>query len=288
MSTENLTVPPDELATRYANWLEQNRQSAAKQFRRRLATSREDAVVEAVTWWVLAGWYRYDVTVGEQYSGGPDFDCRNERSQTLLTVEATTLRSEALSRITTVPPEPGDFAGSIGNISEALYERVARKLPQSRTREHPVAVVVGTTHWFHDVALDRWAAEELISGRRSISFAVGQEAQRSSLVTDLQGSVFIRLQEGYGVEAANAAIAAVLLLGVAANEVRLIGVLNPWAKHPLDPDLLAGIPFCKGTLQEDRGGIALEWVIGSPDPAVIGLVRVPLPGDNKGGERSET
>ncbi len=75
MKPENLMMSPDEVATCYAKWLERKRESAAKQFRRRLTNSREDAVVEAVTWWVLAGWYRYDVTVGEQDSGGPDFDC---------------------------------------------------------------------------------------------------------------------------------------------------------------------------------------------------------------------
>ena len=65
----------DELAEHYAGWLEGVGAGGAKRFRQRMTTAREDALVEAVTWWILAGWYRYTVTVGESDSGGPDFDC---------------------------------------------------------------------------------------------------------------------------------------------------------------------------------------------------------------------
>lgn len=271
--------PPttDEVAQQYADWLDDCRPLAARRFRQRFKDARDDALVEAVTWWMLAGYFRYVVTSGEGDGGGPDFDCGDDHHPLLFTVEATAFRSEALSRVADLPPEPVDFAGALGDVSQALFDRVERKVRQAKERSGSVLVVLGSTHWCHNMVLDRWAAEGLIAGRRKLSVPVGKPATEIETVTAFEGSAFLRLQEHFGIEAARKALAGVLLLGINARGCCVIGSLNPWATYPFDPALLPGIPLCTASLTPDQEVLNLSWVVGSPSPARLEFVRVPPP-----------
>ena len=275
--------PLDQIAQQYAKWLEESSPAKARRYRQRTEVQpgrsnaadgdREDALVEAVTWWILADQYSYSLTTGEGESGGPDFDCWRDKTLAL-TAEATAFRRKALSRESTLPQEPDGLAGSFGDVSEGLYDRITRKLRQSRRRVGPVIVVVGSTHWCHDLVLNHWAAEMLISGRPSMSYRIGIEPAAPSQVTEFRGSIFFRLQGGLEVDRANESIAGVLLLGINADSCHLVGALNPWAKPPFDPGLLSGIPFCKGILQP--GSLLLDWVNGTRSPARFEFIPAPL------------
>ena len=77
--------PLDQIAERYAKWLEGSSSAKARRCRQRTEVqpgkssdaeeAREDVIVEAVTWWILSDRYSYSLTSGEGKSGGPDFDC---------------------------------------------------------------------------------------------------------------------------------------------------------------------------------------------------------------------
>lgn len=244
----------------YAEWLNQNDFSAARQWFLRLRSNDpalvEGAVAEAVAWSFLVR--KVDcITPGNLSTGGPDFRC--ESAGGAFYVEVTNLSRSVVTERTHLSEELANGWRHYGDLTGLIKREVSGKAPQGRHLGVPYLVFATTLHMQASiVCVSRAHVAHVLHSTTAISgdFDPDRGEVRGPLreITRMELSTFTR---AFTVDPARRNVSGVLVGGFGTYpDVRVLGVRHPDPVHTFDPDLLEGVPF-------------FEFALWPPDPRVM-------------------
>jgi len=263
--------------TAFAEWLEDEDTSAAKQWSKRLKSAdtpqAESAVAEAVVWDFIG--CRCDAIhlAEDPGRGGVDFEC--VAGGTSFLVEVTNISIQAAADASKMP-DTKLFKGYYGLLTARIRQKVRRKLEQAQNvqTKHPLLVAVTTLHQNASRScVDRRAVEFAMSSPPSITSAWNPETGMSEgdlyQSTDLRQSVFLSPipilgPDGKAIaQAKYQPISGFLLggFGLEPRDVRMYGGLNPEAVRPFDALLFPDIPFCSFRTWPVSTSFEFSWSI---------------------------
>ena len=242
-----------------------------RRLKERDQSQRESAVAEAVMWDFLVSRTDEVCLVEIPGTGGVDFGFAVAGES--FCVEVTNISIEAATRATGLQERPS-VNGFHKLLTKSVRSQVRQKLQQVRTTQCPTLVAVTTLHSTASVICISHPAIEKVMGsppRITGNFNVTSGEVEGDLyqTTDLQTSVFLSPHPILGpdgepiVQAKFQPISGFLLcgFGVAPHHGQVLGGLNPEAKYPFDPRLLADVPFCSFGTWPARDSINFEWTI---------------------------
>lgn len=117
----------------------------AKQFRKRLAATREAAQAEAAVFHYLEVKHLSPSLLEDPSHGGMDFECSFDGQK--FAVEVTAFTSGTVSERSGYPDELVEPAYiNLPSIISLVRSRISRKSVQARTYDGPRVLVIGSTH----------------------------------------------------------------------------------------------------------------------------------------------
>jgi len=253
----------------YFVYLETCHRDRWERFKHLRKDDRDAALAEAVVFsWMQHE--RLDPEVAENPStGGVDFRC-TPRSASPFLLEATSLKSEAVTSRSGWPDHLDEVARSFAMVTPNLWSKARKKAGQLAGAPEPRVLAVCSTHAAADVLLGTIAAEWFMTFEPML--AVGATTVN---VTDLRKAAFLQVQDG-AVVPSNQSISAVLLIAISNACLDVVGLLHPVPAIPFEYRALASVPFLRARWPIQDDIIQTEWVIGHPKPQRRWLQRVEL------------
>jgi hypothetical protein len=262
----------EELQDSYVEYLRREVPNNVKSFLNLKRESPEASLAETVVFGILRQ-LRLNPVVSDVYAGGADFECTyrpiwfaDTGSQPLV-VEVTTLEPSAVERNSGWPIEaPSEISGGpFSLLTDRIAARASDKVPQLSKPKMPRVLAIVSSHIGADALLsNELAAKAVLVSNPQITQPIG--GGPASQTTDLRDSVFLRVDPVTGkVIARRQSISAVLLVSVSGRSARVLGVLHPEPRYPLNIDSFPDIPFIKVRPWPVVGRqIELGWVLGQP------------------------
>jgi hypothetical protein len=202
--------------------------------------------------------------------GGPDFAFRSARGSFLL--EVSSLRGKTVADASGIPLDPMQSPSSFKPISSKLYTKVISKQRQAESAECPLVLAITTEHYAGSTLMGERAARQLLTGRDYLTFIPNDTSTPVRQTTRLEDSVFFQFDSENTVGTYRTDISAIMLVHIAGNTFRAVGVLNPKAKRPFDYLSLPGVRFLgiPESLAPDSFSISPEWKsVGRPGYKVV-------------------
>lgn len=260
------------LLEEYGDWKAATNPHQAKLWRSQVATGgpdQEAAWSEAVAW----DWLRTqgEVTSPTEVAGkNPDFRVSGSKGE--FVVEVTNISMDAMARATGVPENTrGKGMQFYRSPSFRIVSEIITKASQGRGLKCPFVVLVSTFHPFASAKmLDEHLMGELLHGPESLQCAFDSAQGRAvgdpENVVEFDTTAFTRHQ---GVSAMRQIVSAVVLGPWAYYQrdlSRLLGVLHPDPRRPLDPALLPRAMFAALDPWPPRDHVGVRWINHSSFP----------------------
>lgn len=254
-----------EVVSSYQQYLRVKCPGHSQRFERRLKHGSESAKAEAVVFSLLRA-RGFTVEVAEDLgTGGVDYLCRTTFGDFL--AEATCLRSSSLTRHSGLEDHIAATSecASFSFATRLFRRKLSSKAPQLADSPHPRLLIVVGFHAYSSVLLGKAAAENLITGDRSVAVSIPDGPAIGC--TNLNTSAFIRRSKSGTIEPCRQSISAILLLQVHHESSSVCGVLHPKPVVPFPLAAFPRTPFVrlKEWAPSDRW-LELEWVIDDPLP----------------------
>lgn len=253
-----------EIIESYKLFLEVKYPNHFKNYCRRLKDQPEGAKAEAVTFSIFRS--KFDlVQVAEDLSkGGADFFCKTNDVE--IVSEVTCLEAEAVAAQSgwkNEIPEDGS-AGFFGMITKMLRTKASGKASQLSGHSCPRILVITCEHIASDILLGTHGAETLLTSDTMIETLINKPIEKSSIVTDLNNSVFFRYKNGK-FESCRQSISGILLFSIYTDRTLGVGILHPDPQYKLKTNLFPSIPFLRMMEWPPKNNrIETEWVIHKP------------------------
>ena len=250
-----------DLVESYKSFLRANYPEHVKPYGTRLNNQPEGATAEAVVYAFLEA-NLDDVQVAEKMDvGGVDFKCKVGDAE--FVAEVTCLDAEAVASQSGLQRKPGR-AGTFRMITNLLRTKASGKAEQLANHNCPRILVITCQHPGSEVVLGIRGAEYLLTSNTKIAFDIGKDPGKVYLQTELDDSVFFRLENGH-VESCRRSISAILLISLSGVSAFVTGILHPDPIYKFPIEYLPTVPFVR--LQKwplENNKIQTEWVTHKP------------------------
>jgi hypothetical protein len=259
-----------EVIDSYKDFLLVKYPNHSKNFCDRFKNHPESAKAEALLFSVLRDSFN-TVNIAEDISnGGADFHCVSDSSEFIL--EVTSLEGNSVSNQSCWHDEAANNGEvfSFGMITPKLRSKVSDKAKQLSGVKMPRVLAITTEHDFGGVLLGTYAASSLLTDDDTIiETSVDNHKDETRLTTNLKNSVFFKFKNG-SIEPCRRSISAILLVEIAANDCRIVGILHPDPVHVFPIENFPSVPFIRlKTWPIVDNIIETEWVVHSPSPASL-------------------
>ena len=250
-----------ELEANHREWLTAFDEQYLRNWENILSNTPEPAMCEAAVRRFLVA-SRVSVAPNEDISGNskaPDFRCK--RGSSHFYVEVRSISLQQATKISGLCDEAtSQTASNPTSLNDKIFEICKEKAVQCSHADAPVLLAIATAH--SSAAMLSFSPpypDMILCGKTTMTVSLNRETLKAEngvrLDSELYSAGFLKPDRGDGIESARSSISGLLLCGItlgrSPEEMWVVGLLNPSAQRPFDPQLLPSIKF--GAVEVDRG-----------------------------------